>query len=242
MEILPALIEYHMHTLECMAREVFLRRPRMVFAPPIDLEFLIENEGDLTLATKSGLVVRYKVEGCVLKEEGTRELHVWIDHNIYLSGWANYNAVLAEEFAHIHLHKSLLLKVRTVEDFIALQNHPEWERYERDAKRFGRMLRMPAELFIGEAESIYRRLVNEHGFGDPLSICKLLRNALAFKFESSPIDAQTRMTDAACNIEKRALASVQAGELELLPERFALSARHERQPGLFRNESQVERP
>src|SRR5436309_1293436 len=107
MEIPRKLIDFTTLTLECMARDLFRTRPRISFAPPIDLEFMIENEGDVTLAMKDGLVARYNVEGCVLKEEASHDLHVWIDYPIYLGPWPRYNAVLAEEFSHIILHKSL---------------------------------------------------------------------------------------------------------------------------------------
>lgn len=233
MDIPLRLIEYTTLTLECMAKDLFRVRPRVVLSPPIDLEFLIENEPDLTLAIKDGLANRYSVEGCVLKVQNSHDLHVWVDYQIYAGNWPRYNAVLAEELAHIILHKSLLLKVKSVEDFIALQKHPEWERYERDAKRFSRMVRMPAELFIADAEATYPRLVAEHGFADPIQIFKLLRNALAAKFEASPEDAQRRMLDVACNLERRVLMSVQAGRSTLAPASHVVSVRPERQPMLF---------
>lgn len=235
MEIPEGLIEYSTATLECMAVELFRRRPRSALSLPIDLEFLIENEPNLELQIKDGLVQRHKVEGAVLKEEQSQNLVVWVDYFVYSGNWARYNAVLGEEFAHVQLHKALLLQVKSVDDFLDLQSHPEWDRYESDAKRFSRMFRMPASMFVAAAEGLYPRIVAEHGFADPLLVCNLLRNALAARFEASPDDALRRMLDAKCNIERRVLLSVQAISASLLPAEWTLCVKPSHQTMLFEN-------
>lgn len=222
------LIQYSPMELERLAQETLRRRVDVLRKPPIDIELLIEGNGDTTLEVKDGLLAK-GIEGCVLKKLLTKKIFVWVDYHIYRGPWPEYYSVLGEEFAHIRIHQSLLLLVRSVEDFLELQGHPLWTHYERDARRFSRMIRMPADLFTDMAESLYPQFVQEFGFGDPVAIQLHLRNALASKFAATPADAQRRMMDATCNLETRTLMSVQAGSSVLLPTGTSIGVRHTQQ-------------
>src|SRR5687767_8983178 len=126
------LIGYTPSTIECMARELFRQRQDVKCVPPIRLEWLIENlrPDDIELEIVMGLLQNHGVEGGIWKEAGSRRQTVFVDWGIYMGPWADYNAVLGEEFAHLMIHPALLIQVKSVEDFIALQNQPEWEMYE----------------------------------------------------------------------------------------------------------------
>jgi hypothetical protein len=219
------LIRYSPLELERLAQGIFRERVDVRFEPPIDLELLVEgNDADTHLEIKDGLLAR-GIEGCVLKTANTRDKFVWVDYHIYRGPWPEYNSVLGEEYAHLQIHKSLLLLVRSIEDFLELQGHPLWEHYERDARRFSRMIRMPLELVVGVAQSHYPRIVQEFGFADPVVIQLHIRSAIASLFEVSPADAHRRMLDASCNLEWRILASAQVGSNVLLPTGTVISSR-----------------
>src|SRR5688572_15470887 len=95
------LIGYSPSTIECMARELFKERQDVKCIPPIRLEWLIENlrPEDVQLEIVMGLLAKHKVEGGIWKEAGTKRQTVFVDYGIYTGPWAEYNAVLAEEFA-----------------------------------------------------------------------------------------------------------------------------------------------
>jgi len=203
--------------IECMVKELFKRRQDVRCEPPIRLEWLIENEENVRLEIVMGLRADHGVEGGIWKEQGSKELTVFIDWGICIGPWPEYNAVLGEEFAHLVVHPALLIQVKSVEDFIALQRHPEWTRYERDARRFSRALRMPTGPFVAEAEQLYAQVVAEHSFGDPDTIEKFVRNGLCQKFRVPSDDAIRRMLCHPCELSRRIQMSVHAYSSTLLP-------------------------
>ena len=219
------IIDYTTFDLERMAAELLRRRVDIKPDAPINMELLVENTRDVELEIRSGLLYQHKVEGCVCKQGLSRTLTVMVDWTIYKDpSWGPYYAVLGEEFAHIHLHQSLLLLVNSVEDFLELQADPQWRRYERDAKRFSLAIRMPPHLVDKHASEIYRRIVTECGFEDAVRIEKLVRNQLAELFRVPVDDAFKRMSEWPCNTRTRILNSVQTGSLELLPDDWVVTA------------------
>ena len=218
-----ALVGYTQTQLECISKEIFRRRPEIACSPPIRLEFLIENTPNVQLEIVMGLLANHKVEGGIWKESMTKQLTVFVDWGIYMGSWAGYNAVLGEEFAHLSIHPALLLQVDSVEAFLKLQLDPEWERYERDARRFSRALRMPAAPFIAHAEEIYQQVALDNDFGDADRIDKLVRNGLSQAFRVPPEDAQRRMLDPLCQLTNRIRLSVQACEGTLVPPEWSVS-------------------
>jgi len=202
---------------ECMVRELFKRRQDVKCEPPINLEWLIEGEENVRLEAVMGLRADHGVEGGIWKEEKSHQLTVFVDHTIFIGPWPQYAVVLGEEYSHLIVHPALLIQVKSVEDFIALQRDPEWERYERDARRFSRALRMPAGPFAGEAEQLYQQVIAEHSFGDPDTIEKYVRNGLCQKFRVPVDDAIRRMMTPPCELSRRIQMSVHAYSDILLP-------------------------
>lgn len=219
------LVGYSPATIERMARELFRQRPDVKCIPPIRLEWLIENlrPDDVQLEIVMGLRNDHKVEGGIWKEAGTHRQTVFIDWGICIGPWPEYNAVLGEEFAHLMIHPSLLIQVNSVEDFIALQSMPEWDTWERDARRYSRAIRMPVVPFVAEAERLYRQVTAEHGFGSIEVIEKLVRNGLCQKFRVPADDALRRMLSHPCEITRRIQISSLAYSTTLLPSGTTLS-------------------
>jgi hypothetical protein len=211
------LIEYTRTELERKSQDTLRRRVDVPRQVPIKIEFLVENTPNIELEILDDLRYRFRVEGGVYKEFMSKTLKVLVDYSIYSGQKPDYHRVLGEEFAHICLHQSLFLQVTSIEDFIELQNDSEWHRFEGDARRFSAAIRMPADLLVMEAEREYQRIVQEHGFGDPARIEKLLRNQLAQRFVVPSEEMHRRMRDWPCLVVPRLWTSIQAKTDRLVP-------------------------
>lgn len=219
------LVEFTTTQLEGLSQQVFRTRPDIELAIPVNLELLIEDLPNVSLVVKENLVVAHSIEGYVRKQEVLgHDIEVVVDKNIVDGNWPRYNAVLGEEFAHLELHMALVHAVQTVDDFIQLQRDPAWPQYERDAKWFSLAMRMPAALLVQEAERLYPKIVDEHGYGDTARVEKFLRNSLAELFRVPPADMQRRMMDWPCHILQRIESSVQAKADFLIPTSWSLRA------------------
>lgn len=212
------LINYSELELDRMHRELFRRRPDVAFCAPVNLEKLLQNTKNVVEIryVSDGMMGKHKVAGCVCKRFMSHDIEIWVDAYYLTRPWAEYSAVLGEEFAHIYLHPALFLYVDSIEDFVQLQCDPEWPRFEGDAKRFSTMVRMPAQLVIDAAEKAYPAAVDEHGFGDSVKIEKILRNALVPVFRVAPIEMQRRMVEWPCLLRDRIAQSVRVSSSALL--------------------------
>lgn len=229
------LATYSENELERLAEQHLHRRPDVLHAAPIDLELLIDQHSeDVSLHLEDDLAARHKVEGGVWKDaHGNHELLVVIDRSLFMGPWAAYNRALGEEYAHLCIHQALLLLVRTVDDFVALQSDPQWARHERDARRFSDAVRMPRDLLAAEASSAYAHAVDEHGFGDSARVLSLVRSRLASRFQTSMPDMRRRLQQPQVALEERLLRSLQACETSLMPESWTVEARPPRTQSTF---------
>lgn len=179
------LVTYSKVELEQMAALELRRRPDVSFLPPINVELLIENSSDICLKPLGGLRSKHRVAGCVCKKFMSRDLTVFVDEEIYCGCWPEYNEVLGEEYAHIRLHRSLFNLVQEVEDFVSLQQDPQWPNFESDARYFSMAVRMPRDLLVSQTEQIYPVFVNHYGFSDAKIILSKIRANLAETFKTS---------------------------------------------------------
>jgi hypothetical protein len=216
---IDGLVEYSKSKIEAMVSEYLHHRVDVnTKTLPIDVELLLENTSDVTLKPADGLLMRFSVEGAVFNENGTRLLRVYVETHI-MNGAddARYSAVLGEELSHIELHKALVYQVKSVDDYIEIKEHPKWPIIERDARHFSAALRMPAPAVVREAELCYPFIVDEHGFGEPHTIAKLVRNRLAEIFVVHPSEMNGRLADWPCSLYGRLYASVETKSQHILP-------------------------
>lgn len=219
------LISYTWAQLEEMAAFDLRSRPDVEKKPPINVEVLLEHLANVTIEYPDGLRTDYNCEGCVCKDAAfSRRIIVMIDFGMLRGPWCDYNAVVAEEYAHIKIHPSLFWYVTSPEDFIELQQDPQWSQYEQDARRYSLAIRMPPNLVLQAAEEIYPRIVDEHGFGDAARASILLRNAVAELFRVPTKDAQRRLMNFPCDIRNRFLNSFQSRSSKLLPDSWSVKA------------------
>jgi Zn-dependent peptidase ImmA (M78 family) len=102
---------------------------------------------------------------------------------------------VAEEFAHSFLHKNAIENVRSIEDFEAFQNHPDWHKHDRNAKRMAAALLMPAPDVLNDCRGLYTQMIEIAGYGDPESIKKYIASTLAEKYEVSVQTMRIRLNE-----------------------------------------------
>jgi hypothetical protein len=140
---------------------------------PVDVDLLVEKAEGITLDIWPKLQVNHQVLGMVIRDVDTGELFIFIDEDLAdndsPNGLARYRMTVAEELAHVHLHRPLIDAITNAEDFRKLQGHPQWKEIERNAKTFAAMLVMPTRQLMAEAREVFRQIVGQPQIRDELS-------------------------------------------------------------------------
>jgi hypothetical protein len=193
--LVDGLVEFTPSQIEERA-SVFLRaRVDVPKTLPIAVELLLENSKDVVLHMTDGLRDEHNVEGCVCNEFFSKLLTVYVDSSIADGpddAW--YNAVLAEELAHIELHRPLIQQIESIEDFQKVRLHPQWKRIELDALRFSLAIRIPVYTIAHEAEEAYVAVRREYGCTDPNRTALQVRNWLAGRYAVPFQDMHRRLS------------------------------------------------
>jgi hypothetical protein len=153
---------------------------------PVDVELLIERIEGLDLDFWPALRENYGVEGGVWRDLDTGELFVYIDERVMDDdsprGVGRYRTTVAEELAHVRLHRKVISQIDSPAGFQQLHNQIVGTKVERNAKRFAAALLMPADKLWAEAGTVYRQLVQRVGTDHPEPVLKWLCSLLAQKF------------------------------------------------------------
>ena len=86
---------------------------------------------------------------------------------------------MAEEFAHILLHRAIMTQVRHAADLAARHDWSGYATIDRNAKRLAAALLMPAVTVSREARALYQQLVGTLGFEDQEAVQAHLAERLA---------------------------------------------------------------
>jgi Zn-dependent peptidase ImmA (M78 family) len=156
---------------------------------PVDVVILVEKSEGIDLDYWPGLRANHQVEGMVARDRQTGDLFIFIDEELAdddsRDGRARFRMAVAEELAHVHLHRSLINRVESPEGFCELHRHPQWTDVERDAKLFAQMLLMPTKRLLDEARETFENIVQR-----PEIQARLNDSARAYKSLSDPIKRQ----------------------------------------------------
>ena len=140
---------------------------------PVDIDYLVEYAEGVDLDFYPGLKPNHLIVGGVWRDPDTGALAIYVDEGIgdddTPNGWAFYRMTVAEELAHIRLHRALIDAVATADDFRKLHNRTDWALIERNAKRFAAAILIPATALASEAGHAYEVIV-----GQPQS-CRAIR-------------------------------------------------------------------
>ena len=105
---------YKVEDLERKALRILEERCRPSITIPVDIDLLAEQEPGVLLDIKPGLKEHHFIPGLVVrKDDGTFE--VLIDESVADNNQNYYRFTVAEEFAHIILHRSILENVTNIE-------------------------------------------------------------------------------------------------------------------------------
>jgi hypothetical protein len=189
-------------------------------AIPIDIDFLVESGEKLDLEDYPGLRANYGIEGGVWKDLETGSLKIYVDDGLMgdesPSGWARYRMTVAEELAHIKLHREIIDAMKTAADFRVLHTHPQWQEVERNAKRFAAAILIPARRLMPQARESYRSIVRVAGTSNRDAVKKWMCKALADRFQVSQTAMNLRLSEYPVRVYKHVDEALDDG-LEEMP-------------------------
>jgi len=147
---------------------------------PVDIESLVEREPGVLLDILLGLQKLCGVVGIARYEQETDTMRILIDADVadHPAG-SFYRFTVAEEFAHVLLHRDIMAQVQSLEDLLALHAWRGYHEIDRNAKRLAAALLMPTITVSREARAVYPQLVKAVGFGDPAAVEAHLAERLA---------------------------------------------------------------
>lgn len=217
--------------LEHLATDYLARHFGADMLIPVDVDLLVEKAEGVTLDVWPKLRANHKVMGMVLRDVGSGELFIFIDEDLAdddtPNGLARYRMTVAEELAHVRLHRALIDAIQSPDDFRKLHGHPQWNEIERNAKKFAAILLMPTRpLMAGRGTSTVRspasrrsaeltRSVGASKRWEP-HIKKRLCVELAKRFEVSEIAMDHRLGDWPAEVYKHVERALESGSDTLL--------------------------
>jgi Zn-dependent peptidase ImmA (M78 family) len=199
------LREYSIPELEHIAED-FHNTSGRKFEIPVDVDLLLENTKDVDLDIWPGLAANHNLLGMAGINPDTNIIYIYIDDKLADTSalMRRYRMTVAEELAHILLHKPAIEVVKTAEDFKLIQNHPKWYLYERNAKRLAAALLMPAPYLLKDAPELYgeiiARLPEPYKFSNPDAIKNKITSLLADKYLVSVESMRYRLKEWPMNV------------------------------------------
>lgn len=193
---------YSIPQLERIASEQLKKLQELTI--PVDIERIVEIH-NIDLDVRRGLQEIHHIWGMVAINLHNQNLIILVDEKLMdLDSLLRvYRMTVAEEFAHVLLHKAAIEKARNIEDFKALQKHPNWHEHDRNAKWLAAALLMPAAHVLEDSRNLYQQVVSTAGFGDPEAIRKYVRNLLADKYDVSVSAMNYRLENWPVNVREK---------------------------------------
>jgi hypothetical protein len=96
---------------------------------PVDVDLLVEKAEGITLDIWPKLQANHKVLGMVMRDVGSGELFIFIDEDLAdndtPNGLARYRTTVAEELAHVHLHRTVIDEIKSPDDYGTVTESPQ---------------------------------------------------------------------------------------------------------------------
>jgi transcriptional regulator with XRE-family HTH domain len=208
----PALTEL---AAEWRVRQLLGRREAPLAAAPVDVEAVLENQGDVRIEIIAGLVPRFSVQACAVIHRGM--LTLLVDRIVADSRpLASYRELLARLYAPAALWVNIA-NPPSNGWFLQLQQHEDWPQLLRDCERFALSMLLPAGPVLDAAEVAYREVVEQQGWVDTDTAARSVRNRLAEQFAVPPLLVHTRLVRWPCHVYGRIAQALAAEELTLPP-------------------------
>lgn len=195
MGILDSLKTYSVNELEQRAQEVLRQYPQRSI--PIDIEWLVESMAGVVLDIYPGLRLNHNLWGMTGIDPETATIIIYVDDELAdrEDKFRLYRMTVAEEMAHVLIHRKAIEQVKSPRDFIEIQASEKWHECERNAKRLAAALLMPARQVQEDAQRFYREMVAVVGFDHPDAVKKLLVSKMAEKYVVSVQTMQFRLNE-----------------------------------------------
>lgn len=177
---------YTVGELERIASEQLRRLSRPIVIP-IDIEYLVEQLPGIDLDHYPCLRDNHQLDGMIGPDPDTGEIVIYIDETLATSEklLRRYRMTVAEELAHLILHRQIVEAITDPLDFREHRKIPNWYEYERNAKKLAAMILMPSDFVLTHSRELYHEFVSSVGFQNPLAIKNFLASKLADRFEVS---------------------------------------------------------
>ncbi len=146
---------------------------------PVDIDLLLEQMPGVDLDCWPALKANHGLLGMAGMAENDM-LVVYVDDTLMDSDASErlYRMTLAEELAHVILHREAIEAIGEPSDFLAMHNHPRWYEFERNAKRLAAALLMPAPNIIQDSQTFYAKMMSQWPNDKPLPHLELAMNVL----------------------------------------------------------------
>ena len=170
---------------------------------PVDIDYIVEQEPDTILDYLPGLRTVYGVAGAVISHPEEARFTILVDEGVADGNLFFYRFTVAEEFAHLKLHRKLLVAVSSVEEVMRLH---EWERYheiDRNAKWLASALLIPPGPVLEDAHRLYPDMVRRVGFANPEAVTARVIDRLSRKYLVSPSAMRYRLQNRPVDVLKK---------------------------------------
>ena len=144
----------------------------------------------------------YGLDGMAGLDLDTSEIIIYIDEKLATSErlLRRYRMTVAEELAHLILHRKAIESVKDPKDFWGLHKLPNWYHYERNAKKLVAMILMPSDHVLKHSRDLYHKMVSHVGFDNPKVVKNFLASKLADRYEVSLQTMKIRLEEWPVNV------------------------------------------
>lgn len=96
-------------------------------------------------------------------DSSTEKIMIYIDADLAdrAESGCRYRMTVAEELAHVLIHRPAIEAIKCPNDFSMLHKHSNWYTYERNAKRLAAALLMPARHLGKDARDLYAEIIEK---------------------------------------------------------------------------------
>ncbi len=208
--------EYAVRELERIAAHILQQRFPEGVTIPVDIDLIVDTEPNVSLDVAPSLQEACGIAGAVVAHPKEGRFTILIDERVADGNAAFYRFTVAEEFAHLVLHRGILETVRDLDDVMDLQASEKYYGVlDRNAKRLASCILMPTGLLRQDARARFTRL-RATGLGEE-ELASKLTIQLAQRYNVSVTAMGIRLTNWPLSI-KTAVRQAFRANLNELPE------------------------
>lgn len=206
---------YTVRELERIGAQILQQRFPEGASIPVDIDYIVDTEPGVSIDTAPGLR-ECGVAGAVVAYPEEGRFTIFIDEQVADGNAVFYRFTLAEEYAHLILHRGVLEQVRSLDDAVSLHDAEEdYKILDRNAKRLASIILMPTESLRQDARARFARL-RAAGLGVE-ELAEKLTIQLAQRYNVSVMTMGIRLTNWPLSLQTRVQQAFRAG-LKELPE------------------------